>query len=221
MGGAQQAGQLILLTPNIFMKDLRSLEGDCQTPSIALNCMSQICNKDLAPLVYRELLPLFTCSKPVLRKKACTMSYKIFIHAGENEHMIEELTPYLSDRLKDSDASVRMAAIQVIYEITRINPSLFVFTIPQVFQLLCESTNNWVLIKLIKLLTEFCNAEPRLLGKLMPKFKNLLESQKAKSVQYEVVKSILHLYRDKPDQQKTQQASASYDLYDMAVKILI
>lgn len=34
----------MLLTPNIFMKDLRSLEGDCQTPSIALNCMSQICN---------------------------------------------------------------------------------------------------------------------------------------------------------------------------------
>jgi AP-3 complex subunit delta-1 len=110
------------------------------------------------------------------------MCYKIFINAGDNEHMIEELTPYLSDRLKDSDASVRMAAIQVIYEITRINPSLFVFTIPQVFQLLSESTNNWVLIKLIKLLTELCGAEPRLINKLVPKFKSLLESQRAKSV---------------------------------------
>ena len=95
--------------------------------------MSQICNHDLAPLVYRELLPLFTCSKPVLRKKACSICYKIFIHGGENEHMIEELTPYLSDRLKDSDPSVRMAAIQAIYEITRINQSIFIFTIPQVF----------------------------------------------------------------------------------------
>lgn len=78
------------------------------------------------------------------------------------------------------------------------------FTIPQVFQLLCESTNNWVLIKLVKLLTEFCNAEPRLISKLLPKFKDLLESQKAKSVQYEVVKSVLHLCRDKPEQSKAQ-----------------
>ena len=87
----------------------------------------------MAPLIYRELFPLFTCSKPVLRRKACTMCYKLFLSAGQNENIVEEITPYLSDRLKDQDASVRMAAIQVIYEITRINPTIFVFTIPQVF----------------------------------------------------------------------------------------
>lgn len=38
----------MLLTPNIFIKDLKSLEGDCQVPSIALNCLSSICNEDLA-----------------------------------------------------------------------------------------------------------------------------------------------------------------------------
>lgn len=109
----------------------------------------------------------------------------------------------------------------MIYEISRINPSLFVFTIPQVFQLLCETTNNWVLIKLIKLLTELCGAEPRLLNKLVPKFKSLLDSQKAKSVQYEVVRSILVLCKQKAEEPKTQTSNASADLYDLAVKILI
>ena len=35
--------------------------------------------------------------------------------------MIEEMSPYLSDRLQDNDIGVKMAAIQSIYEITRIN----------------------------------------------------------------------------------------------------
>ena len=77
-----------------------------------------------------------------------------------------------------------------------------------------------MLIKLIKLLTEFCTAEPRLLAKLAPKFRSLLSSQKAKSILYELVKSILLLYREKPGQQST--AKGQYlELYDIAVKVLI
>ena len=63
-----------------------------------------------------------------------------------------------------------MAAISTIYEMTKINQDLFIVTIPVVYQLLCETSNNWILIKLIKLLTEFCEAEPRLKIKLKPKF---------------------------------------------------
>lgn len=62
-------------------------------------------------MLYKDLFPLFTCSKPILRKKACVACYKIFINTGENEYIIEELSPYLSDRLQDSDIGVRMAAI--------------------------------------------------------------------------------------------------------------
>mgnify|MGYP002630999966 CR=1 FL=1 len=55
------------------------------------------------------------------------------MHSGENEEITEELSPFLSDRLKDSDAGVRMAAISAIYEISRVNPSLFLVTIPVIF----------------------------------------------------------------------------------------
>ena len=91
------------------------------------------------------------------------------MNSGENEQIVEELVPYLSDRLKDTDAGVRMAAITSIFEITRINPSLFLVTIKDIYQLLNETTNNWVLIKIIKLLTEFCQVEPRLVLILKPR----------------------------------------------------
>ena len=44
-----------------------------------------------------------------------------------------------------------------------------------VFDLLCNTTNNWMLIKLIKLLLEFTVIEPRLVTKLQPKLVGLLE----------------------------------------------
>ena len=158
------------------MKDFQHLYGNCVVPSIALTCLSQIIEGDLAQMLYKELFPLFTCSQPVIRKKVCALCYKIYIHSSENEHIIEEMVPYLSDRLKDSDLSVKMTAISTIYEISKIDPAMFVVTIPVVYQLLCEVNNNWVLIKIIKLLTEFCNVEPRLKMKLRPKFQDLLES---------------------------------------------
>jgi AP-3 complex subunit delta-1 len=125
----------------------------------------------------------------------CALTYKVYVNSSENEHIIEEIVPYLSDRLKDSDPSVKMTAISTIYEITKIDQTLFVVTIPVVYQLLCEVNNNWVLIKIIKLLTEFCSVEPRLKIKLRPKFHDLLESQRAKSVQYEIIKASLSLYQ--------------------------
>ena len=50
------------------------------------------------------------------------MSVKIFQNASDNEEIIDELTPFLSDRLKDADQGVRMAAISAIYEISKVNP---------------------------------------------------------------------------------------------------
>lgn len=167
---------LITLTPNIFLKDFQNLSGDCQIASISLNCLAQICDSELSLTLYQELFPLFTCSKPTIRKKACGICYKIFLKSNNNEHIIEEIKPYLADRLKDSNLSVKMAAISTIYEMTKINSDLFIVTIPVVYQLLCETSNNWILIKLIKLLTEFCEAEPRLKIKLKPKFLQLLQS---------------------------------------------
>ena len=53
-----------------------------------------------------------------------------------------------------------------------------------------------MLIKLIKLLTEFSLIEPRLKSKLRTKFVDLIHDQKAKSVQLEIIRSIIKIYKD-------------------------
>ena len=114
-----------------------------------------------------ETLPLFNCTKTFLRKKTCILSYKLVLHSSDS---IEKLVPYLADRLQDPSMSVKISAVTAIHKITMINPSTFLITIPVLFELMVNTKSNWLLIRLIKLLTEMCKAEARLLPKLSKKF---------------------------------------------------
>lgn len=58
---------------------------------------------ELASMIFREVLPLYTCSNTMIRKKACALSVKLFLNSGENDEIMEEITPLLCDRLKDKD----------------------------------------------------------------------------------------------------------------------
>ena len=134
-----------------------------------------------------ETLPLFNCSKNFLRKKTCILSYKLVLHSSDS---IDKLVPYLADRLQDPSMSVRISAVTAIHKITMVNPRLFLITIPTLFELMVSSKSNWLLIKLIKLLTEMCKAEERLLPKLTAKFIEMLSAPKAKSLELELIKSV-------------------------------
>ena len=50
------------------------------------------------------------------------------------------------------------------------------------------------MIKLVKLLAEFATVESRIIAKLRPVFTSLIQQQKAKSVTYEVIKTIFRLF---------------------------
>jgi AP-3 complex subunit delta-1 len=90
------------LLPNIFRKDLRGM-GDPLTVSISINCLSRLCNEDLAQMLYKDMLPLYTASKCLIRRKVCILSFKMFVNCPD---AIPELLPYLCDRLKDSKTGV-------------------------------------------------------------------------------------------------------------------
>ena len=173
--------------------------GDPLTVSISLNCLSRVCSEELAAMLYKELLPLYNASKTLIRRKVCIVTYKMFLHYPDG---IPELLPYLSDRLKDSKTGVQISAVTSIHEISRLNPRLFLVTIPSLFELFSQTKSNWLIIKLIKLVRigfyitivqfmEFLPVEPRLYGKLRPKFRELLIDQKAKSVEFELIKAII------------------------------
>ena len=109
-----------------------------------------------------EVLPLFNCSQPYLRKKTCILSYKLVLHCPD---AIQKLVPYLADRLQDPDQSVQISAVTSIQKITMINPKLFLVTIPTLFEMM-KTRSNWLLIRLIKVLCEMSKVESRLLPKL-------------------------------------------------------
>mmetsp|Transcript_32573 Transcript_32573/g.31810 ORF Transcript_32573/g.31810 Transcript_32573/m.31810 type:complete len:93 (+) Transcript_32573:114-392(+) len=51
----------LTLVPNLFRKDLMDISRAPHTASISLTCMSRICNEDIAQLLYKDLIPLFSC----------------------------------------------------------------------------------------------------------------------------------------------------------------
>lgn len=48
-----------------------------------------------------------------------------------------------------------MAAIGAIVEISRVNPKLFLVTVPRLFEMLGECRDNWTLVKLVDILSIF------------------------------------------------------------------
>ena len=96
------------------------------------------------------------------------------------------------------------ATVNVLCELVRQNPTDYLILAPQLFHLLTTSNNNWLLIKVIKLVSSqgfvcgspFLNGpqfgaltphEPRLLHKLQKPIKDLIGTTPAISLLYECV----------------------------------
>ena len=72
--------------------------------------------------------------------------------------------------MRESSIGVQISAVSAIYEISRKNPRLLMFAMPQLYELLATK-NNWLLIKLVKLFVLFLREEPKLYKKLSSKFR--------------------------------------------------
>ena len=93
-------------------------------------------------------LSQMTSSKAYIRKKAVLLMYKIFLKYPD---ALRPAFPRLKEKLEDPDPGVQAAAVNVICELARKNPQNYLSLAPTFFKLMNSSTNNWVLIKIIKL----------------------------------------------------------------------
>ena len=101
---------------------------------------------------------MFTCfvcgvffsvsSKPYVRKKAVLVLYSIF---KKFPRALPLSFNRLKEKLNDEDPGVQNAAVNVICELARKNPKNYLGLLPQLCDLLNNSNNNWMLIKLVKL----------------------------------------------------------------------
>ncbi|XP_012584931.1 PREDICTED: AP-3 complex subunit delta-1 isoform X3 [Condylura cristata] len=133
-------------------------------------------------------MTLMSHTKPYIRKKAVLIMYKVFLKYPES---LRPAFPRLKEKLEDPDPGVQSAAVNVICELARRNPKNYLSLAPLFFKLMTSSTNNWVLIKIIKLFGALTPLEPRLGKKLIEPLTNLIHSTSAMSLLYECVNTVI------------------------------
>ncbi|KAG6820671.1 hypothetical protein H0H93_013522 [Arthromyces matolae] len=176
-----QETDVLMLTTNLVKKDLASTPVDI---AVTLNGLTHFITPDLARDLSPELIAMLNHSRPNIRKRAILALYKFIIKYPQ---AATHARARLEERLEDSDPGVVAATVNVLCELARSNPQDYLSLAPQFFHLLTTSSNNWMLIKIIKLFGALCPYEPRLVKKLQPPLTELISSTTAISLLYECV----------------------------------
>ncbi|GAA5867239.1 hypothetical protein JCM3774_002385 [Rhodotorula dairenensis] len=149
--------------------------------------------RDLGP----DLLSLLTHTRPLVRRQATLILWRILhswpgvqeLTTGREERGEDPWVERLRERLSDQDMGVVGSAVNVICEAARKDPRKYLSLAPELFGLLTASTNNWMLIKIIKLFAVLTREEPRLVKKLVPPLTELIETTPAMSLLYECIQT--------------------------------
>jgi AP-3 complex subunit delta-1 len=177
---------VVMLTTNMIRKDISS--ANLYDSSLALSGLGCFMTPDLARDLANDVLTLTASSRPYLRKKAIIIMYKVFLKFPD---ALRPAFQRLKDRLEDPDTGVQCAAVSVICELARKNPRNYLSLAPTFFKLMTSSTNNWMLIKIIKLFGALTPLEPRLSKKLMEPLISLIHSTTAMSLLYECISTVI------------------------------
>ncbi|GAA5949476.1 hypothetical protein JCM3765_002674 [Sporobolomyces pararoseus] len=149
--------------------------------------------RDLAP----DILSLLSHSRPVVRKQTVLLLWRILkswpgvgeLSSGREERGEDPWVERLRERLADEDMGVVGATVNVVCEAARKDPRRYLSLAPELFGLLTGGTNNWMLIKIIKLFAVLTPEEPRLVKKLVPPLTDLIETTPAMSLLYECIQT--------------------------------
>ncbi|XP_032234708.1 AP-3 complex subunit delta-1 isoform X2 [Nematostella vectensis] len=177
---------ILMLTTNMIRKDLCSM--NMYDSGVALAGFSCFVTPDLARDLANDVMSLLVSTKPYIRKRSILLMYKIFLKFPE---ALRPAFPRLREKLEDPEPGVQSAAVNVICELARKNPKNYLSLAPLFFKLMTSSTNNWMLIKIIKLFGALCPLEPRLGKKLLEPLTNLIHSTSAMSLLYECINTVI------------------------------
>uniref|UniRef100_A0A4W6G3T6 AP-3 complex subunit delta-1 n=1 Tax=Lates calcarifer TaxID=8187 RepID=A0A4W6G3T6_LATCA len=182
-----ESTDVIMLTTNQIRKDLSS--PNQYDTGVALTGLSCFVTPDLARDLANDIMTLVSHGDCVKRKRCSVLiMYKVFLKYPES---LRPAFPRLKEKLEDPDPGVQSAAVNVICELARRNPKNYLSLAPLFFKLMTSSTNNWVLIKIIKLFGALTPLEPRLGKKLIEPLTNLIHSTSAMSLLYECVNTVI------------------------------
>jgi AP-3 complex subunit delta-1 len=193
-----QETDVLILATHIFRKAFTggsaagasSAGGDGQIfeAGSALSCLANVVTPDLAKDLLNDVYSMMNSSHPYLRKKAVLVLFRICIRWPQALRLSFNR---LKDKLDDDHQGVVSAAVYVICELAERNSRNYLPLAPQFFKILTSSSNNWVLIKVVKLLGSLVPLEPRLAKKLVDPLTDIITTTPAKSLLYECVNTLL------------------------------
>jgi len=177
---------VLVLTTHLFKKAFgnQSAKFSQYDTGCAINCLANVVNEDLAQNLLSDVFGLVNSSSPYVRKKSVLVLYKVFEVWPQ---ALRLAFPRIREKIQDSDIGVRTSAINVICELAKKNPKNYLAVVPALFELLNSSGNNWMLIKLVKLMGSLIMVEPRLASKLKEPLSNIISTTPAKSLLYECI----------------------------------
>ncbi|KAG8731505.1 AP-3 complex subunit delta [Ceratobasidium sp. 423] len=177
---------VLMLTTNLLKKDLSNAMAP--TLPMVLNGFSHLTTPDLSRDLASDVFALLTHSKPAVRKSAVVSLFKLL-------RTYPDALPIGVDRLKerlvDDDPAVVSATVNVLCELARRSPEDYLVLAPQLFHLLTTASNNWMLIKIVKLFGFLAPHEPRLAKKLSGPLADLIANTPAISLLYECVHTVI------------------------------
>ncbi|KAL8778321.1 MAG: hypothetical protein Q9213_007467 [Squamulea squamosa] len=196
--------EVLMLATNLLKKDISSPS----VPTIALPLVTlpHVVTSSLAMLLLSDLLPRLSHSNPNVRKKTVVALYRLTLAYPET---LRSAWPKIRDLLmsEDEDSSVTAAVINVVCELGWRRPRDFLPLAPRLFELLVDGGNNWMAIKIIKLVCQrhanpdrklnvskfatLTPLEPRLVKKLLPPLATLIRTTPAMSLLYECISGII------------------------------
>ncbi|KAI1818049.1 adaptin N terminal region-domain-containing protein [Poronia punctata] len=180
--------EVLMLATNLLKKDLTA--PSTTTISLPIVTLPHVITPSLALSVLQDLLPRLSHTNPAIRKKTVVTLYRLALVYPET---LRAAWPKIKERLMDraEDSSVTAAIINVICELGWRRPQDFLSLAPRLFELLVDSGNNWMAIKLIKLFATLTPLEPRLVRKLLPPLTEIIQTTPAMSLLYECINGII------------------------------
>jgi AP-3 complex subunit delta len=142
--------EVLMLAENLLKKDLTSPH--VINTALPLLAIPHVINPSMANSLLSDILPRLTHSNPSIRKKTIVTLYRIALVYPET---LRPAWPRIKERLQDENEhpSVTAAIVNVICELGMRRPQDFLPLAPRLFDLLVQRDNNWMAIKLMKLVS--------------------------------------------------------------------
>ncbi|KAG0150836.1 hypothetical protein CROQUDRAFT_668202 [Cronartium quercuum f. sp. fusiforme G11] len=208
--------EVSMLTTNLLKKDLVSqptrsvFNSSSNPPSILSTTLASLPHLltsqnyvDLTP----DILSILNHSKPAIRKRAIIVIHTLAkldlqraldeeqLSLGKRHSELDRRMAVWVDRLRekllDEDLSVVNSAVNVVCELALTYPWPWLELAAELYDLLKLGSNNWMMIKIVKLFTALTPIEPRLTRKLLPALTELISTTNAMSLLYECIHTIL------------------------------